>query len=134
MRRTASSPKRTPPGSPEGLGGEPFHLGTRISAHRLRLYIAGNDKKSRQAIESLQKIMALFEPGRCSAEIVDLHRHAELAVRDSILAVPALVKLSPPPPTTFIGATTDHFTILRRLGIPFDSSMMTAYTCRRRQS
>ena len=130
MRRGVQPSKRspqTPGGSPEALGGEPFKMGRGVDTYRFRLYVAGNDKKSRQAIQSLQKLSNLFVPGRFSAEIIDLYKNAKLAKQDSVLAVPALVKIHPPPPATFIGATDDQFAILRRLGIPFDPSVMTAY-------
>ncbi|HEX3571689.1 MAG TPA: circadian clock KaiB family protein, partial [Acidobacteriaceae bacterium] len=52
------------------------------------------------------------------------HKHAALAKRDSVLAVPALVKIHPPPPATFIGATADYNLILRRLGIPIDATLL----------
>jgi len=105
-----------------------------VGAYHFRLYVAGNDKKSRQAIDSLQKLSSLFVPGRFSAEIIDLHKNAELAKKDSILAVPALLKVHPPPPATFIGATNNQFAILRRLGIPFDPAIMSAYPERTSQS
>jgi len=130
MRRNGSAPKRSgrlSGGSPEALGGVPFNIGARTDAYHFRLYIAGDDKKSRRAIDSLQKLSSLFVPGRFSAEIIDLYKNAARAREDSILAVPALVKVHPPPPTTFIGATNDQFAILRRLGIPFDPKVMSAY-------
>jgi circadian clock protein KaiB len=129
MRRGAQ-PSKTRPlsgGSPEALGGEPFKLGGSVSGYKFRLYVAGNDKKSRQAIESLKTLSSFFAPGRFSAEVIDLYKNVELAKKDHILAVPALVKIHPPPPTTFIGATSDHFAIFRRLGIPFDPAVMSGY-------
>ena len=121
-------------GSPEGLGGTPFKMGSRVDAYHFRLYIAGNDKKSRHAVESLQKLSSLFAPGRFTAEVIDLYKNAKLAKEDSILAVPALVKIHPPPPATFIGASNDHFAILRKLGIPFDPAVMSAFPSRTSQS
>lgn len=113
-------------GSPDVLGGEPFKLGTKIESYRFRLYIAGNNRKSQMAIDSLRELSALFVPGRFSAEIVDLYQNVELAKKDNVLAVPTLVKIHPPPPTAFIGAAKDHFTILRRLGIPYDPAVMSS--------
>lgn len=126
MRRDSQASKRSPIKSGfEALGGEPFKTNSKAESYKFRLYIAGgHDKKSKQAIESLKKLSTFFVPGRFSAEIIDLYKNAELAKRDSVLAVPALVKIHPPPPTTFIGATKDHFMILRRLGIPFDPAVM----------
>jgi circadian clock protein KaiB len=136
MRRGAQLSKARPlsGGSPETLGGEPFKLGGSVSGYKFRLYVAGNDKKSRQAIESLKSLSSLFVPGHFSVEIIDLYKNVELAKKDSILAVPALVKIHPPPPTTFIGASNDHFAILRRLGIPFDPAVMSGYPQPRTQS
>ncbi|MBV9147356.1 MAG: hypothetical protein JO065_15690 [Acidobacteria bacterium] len=134
MRRSGSASKHAPQGSPQVLGGEPFAIDAPAPTYHLRLYIAGKDKKSQQAIHTLKTISTLFAPGKFKAEIIDLRKHSELAKKDSVLAVPALLKVFPPPPTTFIGATKDHFTILRRLGIPFDPLVMTAYPRRRTQS
>lgn len=125
MRRNGQASRRSPiKGSFEALGGEPFKIDSKVESYKFRLYVAGNDRKSRQAVESLQKLSALFVPGRFSAEIIDLYKNFELAKRDRVLAVPALIKIHPPPPTTFIGASKDHFTILRRLGIPYDPAVM----------
>ena len=125
MRRDSQASKRSPlKGSFECIGGEPFKIDSKVESYKFRLYIAGNDRKSKQAVESLQQLSKLFVPGRFSAEVIDLYKNVELAKRDSVLAVPALVKIHPPPPTTFIGATKDHFTILRKLGIPYDPAVM----------
>jgi circadian clock protein KaiB len=108
------------------LPGEPFSIDARAKSYHVRLYVAGRDKKSRQAIDSLQNLSALFAPGRFSAEVIDLYKNTEMAKKDNILAVPAWIKIHPPPPSTFIGAGKDNFTILRRLGIPYDSAVMKA--------
>jgi circadian clock protein KaiB len=137
MRRAVRLSKRSSAalgGSPEVLGGEPFKLGAKIESYRFRLYIAGNNKKSQMAIDSLRQLSALFAPGRFSAEIIDLYQNVEVAKKDNVLAVPALVKIHPPPPTTFIGAAKDHFTILRRLGIPYDPAVISANPHRGSQS
>ena len=92
MRRATQLSKRSTKlsgGSRDAFGGEPFKLGSRVDTHRFLLYIAGNDKKSRQAIGSLQRLSHLFVPGCFSAEIIDLYENAEMAKKDCALAVPA---------------------------------------------
>ena len=111
----------------EILGGELFSTASQLTSYRFRLYVAGKNRKSKQAIETLDKLSAFFPKGRFSAEIIDIHERADLAKKDDVLAVPALLKLHPPPPTTFIGATSDHFAILRRLGIPVEPAVMARF-------
>jgi len=111
-------------GNREILGAEMFNPASRSTSYRFRLYVAGKNQKSKQAIETLKKLSAFFPKGRFSAEVIDVHERADLAKKDDVLAVPALLKIHPPPPTAFIGATSDHTLILRRLGIALDPAIL----------
>ena len=123
----ADRPKRGVRESGQILGAEMFNASSRATSYRFRLYISGKNKKSRLALETLDKLSTLFPAGRFSAEVIDVHERADLAQKDDVLAVPALIKLHPPPPTTFIGATNDHLTVLRRLGIPLDPAQLSRF-------
>ena len=70
---------------------------------RLRLYIAGETQRSRQAIENLQRICDNDLDEEVSVEIVDLSKEPERAAADQIVALPTLIKDIPPPIRRIIG-------------------------------
>src|SRR6059058_3492098 len=83
----------------------------------LRLYVAGTNLHSVRAIENTRRLCAEFLPGKCELHVIDLYQQPTLAQRDRILTVPALVKLFPSPPVTFVGDMSDTNKILRGMGI-----------------
>lgn len=100
---------------------EPVRVPPGITPYSLRLYVAGSNLKSTQAVQIVQKLCGLFPPGRCTLEVVDLYQEPSMAKQDNILAVPSLIKISPPPRRAFVGITTDTDRILQKLGIPIAS-------------
>jgi circadian clock protein KaiB len=76
----------------------------------LRLYVAGQTKKSLAAFANLKKICEEHLQGRYSIKIVDLLEHPQLAKGDQILAIPTLVRQLPPPLKKIIGdlSNTDN--------------------------
>jgi circadian clock protein KaiB len=70
---------------------------------QLRLYVAGQTRKSLQAIANLKQICEANLPGRYSIEVVDLIQHPHLARGDQILAIPTLVRKLPQPIRKIIG-------------------------------
>ena len=87
------------------------------SRYRLRLYVAGTNQNSYRAIQFLRQLCDEFLPGRVALEVVDLYQQPRLAKSDHIIAVPALMKLSPPPRRMFIGDMSDRERLLLGLGI-----------------
>jgi len=71
--------------------------------YHLRLYVAGQTRKSLQAIANLKQICNENLQGRYSIEVVDLLEHPELARADQILAIPTLVRRLPQPIKKIIG-------------------------------
>ena len=71
----------------------------------LTLYIDGASPRSIQAIETVRYVCDEEFPGRTDLEVVDVRQQPGMAVRDNILAVPALVKRSPGPPCLHRGRT-----------------------------
>lgn len=69
----------------------------------LRLYVAGQTKKSLTAFANLKKICEEHLEGRYRIEIVNLLENPQLAKGDQILAVPTLVRRLPPPIKKIIG-------------------------------
>ena len=61
----------------------------------LKLYVTGQTKNSRNAINNLQKICEEHLHGRYRIEIIDLLENPQLAKEDQILAVPTLIKKLP---------------------------------------
>lgn len=69
----------------------------------LRLYIAGQSKKSLAAIANLQRLCDEHLPGKYHIEVVDLLKTPQLAAGDQILAIPTLVRKLPEPMKKIIG-------------------------------
>ncbi len=79
---------------------------------RLRLYVAGQTPKSRQALVNLKRICEEHLAGRYEIEVVDLLEHPQLARGDEIIAVPTLVRQLPEPITKIIGDLSDTERVL----------------------
>ncbi|MGA9188143.1 MAG: circadian clock KaiB family protein [Methanosarcina sp.] len=69
----------------------------------LRLYVAGQTKKSLAAFANLKKICEDHLGGRYRIEIIDLLENPQLAKGDQILAIPTLVRKLPQPIKKIIG-------------------------------
>lgn len=69
----------------------------------LRLYVAGQTKKSLAAFANLKRICEEHLKGRYRIEVIDLLENPTLAKGDQILAVPTLVRRLPPPIKKIIG-------------------------------
>jgi circadian clock protein KaiB len=91
----------------------------------LRLFVTGSTRRSREAIESLKALCAEHLPGRHDLEIIDLQKQPQLAAEDHVLALPTLVKKSPPPMRHVIGNLWNHETVLSRLGLQPKAARVT---------
>ena len=69
----------------------------------LRLYVAGQTRKSLAAFANLKKLCEEHLEGRYRIEVIDLLEHPQLAKGDQILAIPTLVRQLPPPLKKIIG-------------------------------
>jgi circadian clock protein KaiB len=69
----------------------------------LRLYVAGQTRRSLAALANLKRICDEHLAGNYRVEVVDLLASPELAQGDQILAVPTLVRKLPPPVRKIIG-------------------------------
>ncbi len=69
----------------------------------LRLYVAGQTKKSLTAFANLRKICEEYLKGKYKIEVIDLLEHPQLAKGDQILAIPTLVRKLPLPVRKIIG-------------------------------
>ena len=97
---------------------ETFRVDRAPDPYLFRLYVAGSNLKSTQAIETVRKMCALFPRSRCKLEVIDLYQQPELARQDNVIGIPTLVKVSPPPRRAFVGMTESIERILIKLGMP----------------
>jgi len=72
-------------------------------AYILRLYVAGQTKKSLTAFANLKKICEEHLCGKYRIEVIDLLENPQLAKGDQILAIPTLVRKLPQPIKKIIG-------------------------------
>ena len=71
------------------------------SFYRFRLYIVGSSSAGKRAMANFRKI------SNADLEVVDILENPALAEKDRILAVPALVRLSPAPVRRIVGDLTN---------------------------
>lgn len=90
----------------------------RVSKHyAFRLYIAGTNLNSVQAIENVRRLCRSLRPSRCDLDIIDLYQQPWLAKSDDVVAAPALIKLFPLPRRIFIGDLSNRDRVVAGLGI-----------------
>lgn len=93
----------------------------REKVYLLRLYVAGQTRKSLAAFANLKKICEEHLQGRYKIEVVDLLKKPQLAKGDQILAIPTLVRQLPPPLKKIIGDLSDTEKVLVGLDLrPLD--------------
>ena len=83
----------------------------------LRLYIAGQTRKSVVAFNNLRRICEEHLHGEYRIEVIDLLRNPMLARGDQILAVPTLVRKLPEPVKKIIGDLSNEERVLVGLDI-----------------
>jgi circadian clock protein KaiB len=69
----------------------------------LRLYVAGQSKKSLAAIKNLKQLCDQHLEGKYRIEVIDLLKNPQLAAGDQIVAIPTLVRKLPEPMKRIIG-------------------------------
>jgi circadian clock protein KaiB len=83
----------------------------------LKLYVAGQTRKSLLAIANLKRICEEHLQGRYTVEVVDLVQRPQLASRDQILAIPTLVRKLPEPIKKIIGDLSNADKVLVGLDV-----------------
>ena len=70
----------------------------------LRLYVAGENQRSRTALANLKRLCEThLAEGRYEIEVIDLMKNPQLAKADQILAIPTLIRKIPEPMKRVIG-------------------------------
>ena len=77
--------------------------GKKSAEWELRLYVAGQSKRSLAAIANLKRLCDEHLPGKYEIEVIDLMKNPQLAAGDQILAIPTLVRKLPEPIKKIIG-------------------------------
>ena len=85
--------------------------------YQLRLYVAGTNLNSFNAIQNVRQLCGNVLSGKVSLEVIDLYQQPLLAKRDHVIAVPTLIKILPRPRRIFIGDLSDQRRLLLGLGI-----------------
>jgi circadian clock protein KaiB len=83
----------------------------------LRLYVNGRSSSAPRAIAALEDIRRRHLPDDSEVEIVDISEHPDRAERERLLAVPALVRVSPAPVRRIVGDLTDRDQVLYALDL-----------------
>jgi circadian clock protein KaiB len=73
----------------------------------LRLYVSGSTVKSERAVKNIERVCEEHLKGRYDLEVIDIHRQANLARDEQIVAVPTLIKRLPPPLQRLVGDMSD---------------------------
>lgn len=88
-----------------------------VPQYELRLYVAGQTRKSLVAFANLKKICDEHLKGRYRIEVIDLLKNPQLAQGDQIFAIPTLVRKLPPPIKKIIGDLSDTLRVLVGLDV-----------------
>ena len=84
----------------------------------MKLFISGNDRNSRLALDSLQQLCETNLKGAYSLDIIDVLQDFENALKHNVLVAPTLIITSTQPHTIFIGSLQNPTSILEALGLP----------------
>ena len=76
---------------------------SRQSNYVLRLYVSGSTSKSALAVENIKRICEQHLKNRYDLEVIDIYQQPNLARDEQIIAVPTLIRRSPPPLRRLIG-------------------------------
>jgi circadian clock protein KaiB len=68
--------------------------------------------KSKQAVKNIRQMCEDHLKGRYELEVIDIHKHAQLARDEQIIAVPTLIKRLPAPLQILVGDMSDMEKVL----------------------
>ena len=86
--------------------------------YHLRLFVAGNNIESMDAINNLERVKALGYLQGAYIEVLDIKQHPELAVEHSVIVTPMLIMEAPKPKVTIVGGLTDTNKVIKALRLP----------------
>ncbi|HUL61984.1 MAG TPA: circadian clock KaiB family protein [Methanocella sp.] len=83
----------------------------------MRLYIAGETDRTRNALRNLEDICDEYPKDRCEIEVIDVRKRPELAVKKRLYAIPTLIKELPLPVRRLIGDLHEREKVLLGLDL-----------------
>lgn len=83
----------------------------------LRLYVSGSTSKSALAVENIKRICEQHLKNRYDLKVIDIYQQPNLAREEQIVAVPTLIKRSPPPLRRLFGDMSDLKKVLLGLDL-----------------
>jgi circadian clock protein KaiB len=90
----------------------------------LRLYVDDQTVYSRRALAELDRLRRAHLEPDAEVEVIDIQEHPDVAEREGLLAVPALVRLQPPPARRIVGDLRDRAAVLSLLDVPPASELI----------
>ena len=87
----------------------------------LRLYVAGMNPKSIQAIDNIKRICEEYLPGKYQLEVIDIYQFPIFAKDGQIVAAPTLIKELPPPLRKLIGSMANTDRVLVGMDLKFNA-------------
>jgi circadian clock protein KaiB len=84
----------------------------------LRLYVDDGTVYSRRAMAELEAVRRAHLAADAEVEVIDIQDDPAVAEREGLLAVPALVRVTPPPARRIIGDLRDRAAVLSLLDLP----------------
>jgi circadian clock protein KaiB len=88
-----------------------------LGEYVLRLYTSGSTARSARAVRNLKRIFEARLLGRYRLDIIDIYQQPTWARRDSVIAVPALIKEFPLPRRMLVGDFSDEKKVVSGLSI-----------------
>jgi circadian clock protein KaiB len=95
---------------------------TTVSELRLKLFVAGDSPRARQAAANLARACDAFPPGEVHVETVDVLVHPHLADEYRVLTTPTVVRVAPLPRRRATGDLADAAQLLAALAMYPSSS------------
>lgn len=83
--------------------------------YEMKLFIAGEEPKSKSARENLDGVCREYLKDRCAIEVIDVLKDFRPALEYNVFITPALVLLSPLPRATMFGSLADRQKLLTML-------------------
>lgn len=84
---------------------------------RFLIFILGDSPSSIRALTNLEKMCEKYFPGEYDLTVIDILKEPHMAEEYKILAIPTVIKESPPPARRIIGDMTDFGEVILGLGL-----------------
>ena len=104
--------KKRPPRDSTAAFEKAAQAAVREQVYVLRLYVAGINPRSSEAIRSIKEICEQHLKNRYDLEVIDIYQQPSLAKGEQIVAAPTLIKKLPVPLRRFIGNLADRERVL----------------------